>query len=196
MAEQRRIILAVTGAGGTRMAHYVLAALEADDRVGHVDLLVSLCGRKLVAHEFGGAEDGDMVQAVLGRQSGKVTAWDADDWHAPHTSGSHASWGMLVVPCSLGTMSRVSQGHSDSLIERAADVCLKQRRPLVLCVRDTPFNLIHMRNMTQVTEAGAVVYPMIPSFYTLPETVEQMYEQFTARLMDFVGLGQRAEVDA
>ncbi|MCI3270649.1 UbiX family flavin prenyltransferase [Streptomyces cylindrosporus] len=192
MAEQRNMILAVTGAGGTRMAHHVLAALEADEGVGHVDLLVSSCGRKLVAHEFGGAEDRDMVQAVLGRESGKVTAWDADDWAAPHTSGSHAVWGMLVVPCSLGTMSRVAQGHSDSLIERAADVCLKQRRPLVLCVRDTPFNLIHLRNMTQVTEAGAVVYPMIPSFYTLPETVEQMYEQFTARLMDFVGLGQQA----
>lgn len=76
------------------------------------------------------------------------------------------------------------------MIERAADVCLKERRQLVLCVRETPFSLIHLRNMTQVTEAGAVVYPMIPTYYNVPQTVEQMFEEFTARLMSFIGLQQ------
>ncbi|MFK0120429.1 UbiX family flavin prenyltransferase [Streptomyces sp. NPDC090994] len=190
MAEQRSITLAVTGAGGTRMARYVLAALERDERVAHVDLLVSPNGRKLVAHEFGSAEDGDMAQVLLGRTSPKVSAWDAGGWDGPHTSGSYPSWGMIVVPCSLGTVSRVAQGQSSSLIERAADVCLKERRPLVLCVRETPFNLVHLRNMTQATEAGAVVYPMIPTYYNLPGTVGEMFEEFTARLLGFAGLDQ------
>ncbi|MFE9686671.1 UbiX family flavin prenyltransferase [Streptomyces sp. NPDC006285] len=190
MAEQRTITLAVTGAGGTRMARHVLSALERDDRVAHVDLLVSPNGRKLVAHEFGGAKNDDPVATVLGRSSGKVSAWDSDSWEGPHTSGSYPSWGMIVVPCSSGALGRIAQGQSSALIERAADICLKERRPLVLCVRETPFNLIHLRNMTQVTEAGAVVYPMIPTYYNLPETVEQMFEEFAERLLGFVGLDQ------
>ncbi|MFF5563133.1 UbiX family flavin prenyltransferase [Streptomyces sp. NPDC012623] len=188
--EQRSITLAVTGAGGTRMARYVLAALDRDERVGHIDLLVSANGRKLIAHEFGGSERDDVVRAVLGRPSGKVYAWDPDGWAGPVSSGSYPSWGMIVVPCALGAVSRIAQGQASSLVERAADVCLKERRPLVLCVRETPFNLIHLRNMTQVTEAGAVVYPMIPTYYNIPETVEQMFEEFTARLLGFVGLEQ------
>ncbi|GGZ37923.1 UbiX family flavin prenyltransferase [Streptomyces poonensis] len=190
MTEQRTITLAVTGAGGTRMARHVLSALERDDRVAHVDLLVSPNGRKLVAHEFGGAEDGDPVTTLLGRPTGKVTVWDSDTWEGPHTSGSYPSWGMIVVPCSLGTVGRIAQGQATALIERAADICLKERRPLVLCVRETPFNLIHLRNMAQVTEAGGIVYPMIPTYYNLPETVEQMFEEFTERLLGFVGLDQ------
>ncbi|WP_371100454.1 UbiX family flavin prenyltransferase [Streptomyces sp. PU_AKi4] len=190
MAEQRTITLAVTGAGGTRMARHVLSALERDDRVVHVDLLVSPNGRKLVAHEFGSAEDADPVATLLGEPSAKVTAWNSDAWEGPHSSGSYPSWGMIVVPCSLGTVGRVAQGQSSALIERAADICLKERRPLVLCVRETPFNLIHLRNMTQVTEAGGTVYPMIPTYYNLPETVEQMFEEFTERLLGFVGLDQ------
>ncbi len=190
MAEQRTVTLGVTGAGGTRMARHVLSALERDERVAHVDLLVSPNGRKLVAHEFGGTEDGDPVATLLGRSSGKVTAWDSETWEGPHTSGSYPSWGMIVVPCSLGTVGRIAQGQSSALIERAADICLKERRPLVLCVRETPFNLIHLRNMSQVTEAGGIVYPMIPTYYNLPETVEQMFEEFTERLLGFVGLDQ------
>ncbi|GAA4800076.1 UbiX family flavin prenyltransferase [Streptomyces ziwulingensis] len=190
MAEQRNITVAVTGAGGTRMARHVLAALERDDRVAHVDLLVSPNGRRLLAHEFGGTADADVTRTLLGGDSAKVSAWDADAWEAPHTSGSHPGWGMIVVPCSLGTVSRVAQGQASSVIERAADICLKERRPLVLCVRETPFNLIHLRNMTQATEAGAVVYPMIPTYYNLPGTVAEMFEEFTARLLGFVGLDQ------
>jgi 4-hydroxy-3-polyprenylbenzoate decarboxylase len=97
---------------------------------------------------------------------------------------------MLVVPCSLGVVGRVAHGTANTLIERAADVTLKERRPLVLCVRETPFNLIHLRNMTQVTEAGGTVYPIIPTFYNLPSSVDQVYEEFTARLLGFLGLSQ------
>jgi flavin prenyltransferase len=193
MPEQRRVILAVTGAGGTRLAGRVLGALTAHDRVGHVDLLVSDNGRRLIAHELGGDEQDDPVEHLLGAPSPKVTVLHPEtDFAGPPSSGSYRTWGMLVLPCAVGVMGRIAQGQADTLVERAADVCLKERRPLVLCVRETPFNLIHLRNMTQVTEAGAVVYPMIPTYYNAPRTVEEMDEEFTARLLDFIGLDDGA----
>ncbi|WP_406349768.1 UbiX family flavin prenyltransferase [Streptomyces sp. NBC_00658] len=190
MTERRKLTMAVTGAGGTRMARYVLSALVKDDRVSHVDLLVSRTGRKLVAHEFGGPAEKDPVELLLGSRSEKVTAHDPEDLAGPLTSGSYPSWGMVIVPCALGVVGRIAQGQANTLIERAADVCLKERRQLVLCVRETPFNLIHLRNMTQVTEAGAVVYPMIPTYYNLPQSIEQMFDEYTARLLTFIGLDQ------
>lgn len=190
MAERRRITVAVTGAGGTRVARYVLSALVADERVTGVDLMVSEAGRKLIAHEFGGTATDDPVAGLLGGASEKVTTWDPDDLAGGPTSGTYPTWGMIAVPCSLGVVGRVAQGQAHTLIDRAADVCLKERRTVVLCVRETPFNLIHLRNMTQVTEAGAVVYPMIPTYYNAPQTVEQMHEEFTTRLLGFIGLDQ------
>ncbi|MER5392127.1 UbiX family flavin prenyltransferase [Saccharopolyspora sp. NPDC002686] len=193
MAEQRCITLAVTGAGGTRMARFVLEALVRDERVGRIDLLVSQAGRQLIAHETGRDPDGPAADLVLGgRPTGdKVIAWDPDDLAGGPTSGSYPSWGMLLVPCALGVAARIANGTANTLIERAADVTLKERRPLVLCVRETPFNLIHLRNLTQVTEAGAIVYPMIPTFYNIPRTVDDFYEEFTVRLLGFVGLPQQ-----
>ncbi|MFD7709143.1 UbiX family flavin prenyltransferase [Streptomyces sp. NPDC059785] len=189
MSEQRRVILAVTGAGGTRLAGRVLRALADDDRVGHVDLLVSANGRRLLAHEQGGDPADDPQRLLLGEPSPKVHALHPEkDFATSPASGSYRTWGMVVLPCAMGVMSRIAQGQSDTLVERAADVCLKERRPLVLCVRETPFNLIHLRNMTQVTEAGAVVYPMIPTYYNVPRTVEEMDEEFAARVLGFTGL--------
>ncbi|MFK0171645.1 UbiX family flavin prenyltransferase [Streptomyces sp. NPDC090306] len=189
MPEQRRVIMAVTGAGGTRLAGRVLADLTAHQQVAHVDLLVSANGRRLIAHELGGDEQDDPVERLLGAPSDKVTVLHPEsDFAGPPASGSYRSWGMIVLPCAMGVMSRIAQGQSDTLVERAADVCLKERRPLLLCVRETPFNLIHLRNMTQVTEAGAIVYPMIPTYYNTPRTVAEMDEEFAARLLSFVGL--------
>jgi flavin prenyltransferase len=190
MADQRNVTLAVTGAGGTRIARFVLESLVEDDRVGQVDLMVSAAGRKVIAHETGRNGVGDAVELLLGGPAQKVVAWDPEDLAGGPTSGSYPSWGMLVVPCALGVVGRVAQGTANTLIERAADVTLKERRPLLLCVRETPFNLIHLRNMTQVTEAGATVYPMIPTFYNVPNSVDQIYEEFTARLLGFIGLPQ------
>jgi 4-hydroxy-3-polyprenylbenzoate decarboxylase len=190
MADQRNVTLAVTGAGGTRIARFVLESLVKDDRVGQVDLMVSAAGRKVIAHETGRDAAGEVVKLLLGAPTQKVVAWDPEDLAGGPTSGSYPSWGMLVVPCALGVVGRVAQGTANTLIERAADVTLKERRPLLLCVRETPFNLIHLRNMTQVTEAGATVYPMIPTFYNVPNSVDQIYEEFTARLLGFIGLPQ------
>ena len=190
MADRRNVTLAVTGAGGTRIARFVLEALVNDDRVGRVGLMVSAAGRKLIAHETGRDGVGDAVELVLGGAAEKVLAWDPEDLAGGPTSGSYPSWGMLVVPCALGVVWRIAAGTANTLIERAADVTLKERRPLVLCVRETPFSLIHLRNMTQLTEAGATVYPMIPTFYNVPRSVDEVYEEFTARLLGFIGLPQ------
>ncbi|MEU4893355.1 UbiX family flavin prenyltransferase [Streptomyces sp. NPDC044780] len=192
MTERRNITLAVTGAGGTRMARFVLEALVKEDRVGQIDLMVSPAGRRLIAHETGRDASGPAPELVLGARpaADKVVDWDPEDLAGGPTSGSYPSWGMLVVPCALGVVGRIAHGTANTLIERAADVSLKERRPLVLCVRETPFNLIHLRNLTQVAEAGGTVYPMIPTYYNLPQTVDQFYEEFTARLLAFVGLPQ------
>lgn len=192
MGEAQNVTLAVTGAGGTRMSRFVLEALINDKRVSRVDLLVSQTGRKLIAFETGRDEGGDAAELVLGAPApiGKVVVWDPEDLAGGPTSGSYPCSRMLVVPCSLGLVGRIANGTANTLIERAADVMLKERRLLVLCVRETPFNLIHLRNMTQLTEAGATIYPMIPTFYNVPQTVDQFYEEFTARLLGFIGLPQ------
>jgi 4-hydroxy-3-polyprenylbenzoate decarboxylase len=190
MGDQRNVTLAVTGAGGTRMARCVLESLVKDDRIGQVDLMVSAAGRKVIAHETGRDAVGDAAELLLGGPVKKVVTWDPEDLAGGPTSGSYPSWGMLVVPCALGVVGRIAQGTADTLIERAADVALKERRALVLCVRETPFSLIHLRNMTQVTEAGGTVYPMIPTFYNVPRSVDEVYEEFTARLLGFIGLPQ------
>ncbi|MER6975656.1 UbiX family flavin prenyltransferase [Streptomyces carpinensis] len=191
MTERRNITLAVTGAGGTRMARFVLEALVKDERVAQVDLMVSQAGRQLIAHETGRDASGPAADLVLGAPAmDKVVAWDPEDLTGGPTSGSYPSWGMLVVPCALGVAGRIANGMANTLIERAADVMLKERRPLVLCVRETPFNLIHLRNLTQVAEAGGTVYPMIPTYYNIPQTVDQFYEEFTVRLLSFIGLPQ------
>lgn len=191
MAEQRNIAFAVTGAGGIRVAGRVLSALVADDRMGHIDLMVSANGRRFIAHECGMSDSEDPVLRLLGGPSDKVSVWDPDtDFSAPLSSGSHRFWGMIVLPCAMGAAARIAQGQANTLIERAADVCLKQRRQLILCVRETPFNLIHLCNMVQLTEAGAVAYPMIPTYYNAPQNIEQMDHEFVCRLLEFIGLEQ------
>ena len=195
MPDTRRIVVAVTGAGGTRLAGGFLKRLLADDRVAHVDLLVSANGRKLLAFEHGCAEDADPVDVLLGQPRGtssaKLALWDPEvDQAGPPSSGSYRFTDMIVLPCALGAAARIAHGTANTLVERSADVCLKERRRLVLCVRETPWNLIHLRNMVQLTEAGAVVYPMIPSYYNVPQNLQQMDDEFVLRLLGFLGLDQ------
>jgi 4-hydroxy-3-polyprenylbenzoate decarboxylase len=97
---------------------------------------------------------------------------------------------MIILPCSMGTLARIAHGFAGNLIDRAADVCLKEKRPLVLCIRETPLNRVHLRNMTWAAEAGATIYPMIPTFYNRPSTLPEMAHQFACRVLAFVGLEQ------
>jgi 4-hydroxy-3-polyprenylbenzoate decarboxylase len=196
MPEQRRVVVGVTGAGGTRLAGVLLNKLVADERVGHVDVMVSANGRKLVAFEHGADEGADAVSLLMGRQPDgtrpdKISVWDPEVEQAgPPSSGSYRFTDMIVLPCALGAAARIAHGTANTLLERAADVCLKERRRLVLCIRETPLNLIHLRNLVQLTEAGAVVYPMIPTYYNVPQNLQQMDEEFVLRLLGFIGLDQ------
>ena len=185
-------MVGVTGAGGTRLAGVLLNKLVDDARVGHVDVLVSPNGRKLIAFENGADAGADAVELLMGRTPPKkVSVYDPQtDQAGPPSSGSYRFTDMVVLPCALGAAARIAHGTADTLLERAADVCLKERRRLVLCVRETPLNLIHLRNLVQLTEAGAVVYPMIPTYYNVPKDLKQMDEEFVARLLGFLGLDQ------
>ncbi|MCW2888194.1 MAG: 3-octaprenyl-4-hydroxybenzoate carboxy-lyase [Streptosporangiaceae bacterium] len=190
MPEKRRITVAVTGAGGTGAAKRLLAALQDDDRVAHVDLLVSANGRKLAALEFGTQEDPESVARALGATSAKVLLLDPADLSGPVTSGSYPYDAMVILPCAVGVLGRIAQGLALDLIERAADVALKERRRLVLCLRETPLNLAHLRNMVAVTEAGAIVYPMIPTYYNVPETLGELQDELVERVLQLLGLAR------
>ena len=194
MPDLRRVVVAVTGAGGTRLAGVLLGKLVADPRVGHVDVMISENGRKLVAFENGADEGADAASLLLGSpvdKIEKVSVWNPEtDQAGPPSSGSYRFTDMVVLPCALGAAARIAHGTANTLLERAADVTLKERRRLVLCIRETPLNLIHLRNLVQLTEAGAVVYPMIPTYYNVPRTLQQMDEEFVLRLLGFLGLDQ------
>ena len=131
-----------------------------------------------------------MPERLLGAIPKKIIQHADADIGAPIASGSHPSDGMIVLPCSMGTLAAIAHGLANSLIARAADVTLKERRPLILCVRETPFNRIHLRNMTLAAEAGATIFPCIPAFYNHPAGAEEMARQFAYRVLAHVGLPQ------
>jgi len=176
----RRLIIAITGATG---AIYGVRLLETLRKLGGVEshLLISSAGWLNIQHELKlSREDvhplADVVHSVR-------------DVGASVASGSFSTDGMIVAPCSMKTLASVAHGLSDNLIARAADVTLKERRRLVLLVRETPFNLAHLRNMTAVTEMGGIVFPPLPAFYNQPATIDQMVDDTVARVLDLFALG-------
>lgn len=184
------ITLAVTGASGSVYAVEMLRALDADARVTHVNVVVSESALRVMAEELGISGRSQLVEKVLGRASAKVQVLAHNDIGANIASGSYPSDAMIVLPCSMGTLAGISAGLAANLIQRAADVMLKERRTLVLCVRETPFNRIHLRNMTVAAEAGAVIYPLIPTLYNRPQSTDEMARSFVQRVLGFVGLRQ------
>jgi len=130
------------------------------------------------------------VERLLGSKSSKIVQQSNDDIGANVASGSYPSDAMIVIPCSMGTLSRIASGNAEHLIERAADVCLKEKRPLVLCVRETPLNKIHIRNMYRAADAGATIFPLIPALYNRPDSIEAMARQFAYRVLQHIGLPQ------
>jgi 4-hydroxy-3-polyprenylbenzoate decarboxylase len=132
----------------------------------------------------------NLVGQLLGKSSRKIHAQSNSDIGANVASGSYPSDAMLVIPCSVGTLARIANGIASHLIERAADVTLKERRPLVLCVRETPLNKIHIRNMFRAADAGATVFPLIPAFYNRPATFDTMAREFAYRVLAHIGLPQ------
>lgn len=178
-----RIIVAITAASGAIYARQLLKALVESAEVECIALIYSTNARAVVAHE------GEEMPC-----SEKIEVFENDNMFASPASGS-ARWdAMVVVPSSVGTIGRVASGVSQTLIERAADVMLKERRRLIFVVRETPYSLIHLRNMTTLTEAGAVILPATPSFYSLPQSVESVCQTVTERITAMLGLsGERYE---
>ncbi|WP_290728461.1 MULTISPECIES: UbiX family flavin prenyltransferase [unclassified Fibrobacter] len=175
-----RYILGVTGASGaiyaTRTARYL-------KRLGHeVSLVVTAPGREVVEYE-GQKALFDLVDKTF----------DVDDFFAECASGSADYAGMAVVPCSMGTLGRIAAGTSDNLLVRSADVCLKERRPLVIVPREMPYNLIHIENMARVTRAGAIVVPASPQFYSSPASIEELVDTVVAKILKHLGAASGEE---
>jgi 4-hydroxy-3-polyprenylbenzoate decarboxylase len=194
MAEtQKQIVtVGVTGASGAILAQKLLALLEEDARVARVHLVVTEAGQRLFAEELG-LSAGDLKQLpnrILGRPTTKIEMLPNKDVGASIASGSYAVDSMVVIPCSMGTLGAIANGISDDLVARAADVMLKEGRKLVLCVRDTPFNRVHLENMLRAQQAGAVIMPVIPAFYDQPKTIDDLVMQYVYRVLAQVGLPQ------
>ena len=187
----RTLTVAATGASGSMFVKHLLDALDRDERVGTANPIFSDSGLRVMAEELGVGGRNEIVPKLLGRESKKIGQQNNDDIGANVASGSYPTDGMIVLPCSMGTLARIANGTADHLIERAADVCLKERRPLILCVRETPFNRIHLRNMTQASDAGATIFPVIPAFYNKPIDSTEMARQFVCRVLAHIGLPQR-----
>src|ERR1700689_1631523 len=184
------LTLAITGASGAILAREALRALEADKRVARVHFVASENSLRVVAEELGVSGRNDLLEKLLGSAPVKTVQHADTDIGAAIASGSHPSNGIIVLPCSMGTLATIAHGLANSLIARAADVTLKERRPLLLCVRETPFNRIHLRNMTLAAEAGATIFPVIPAFYNAPADSTEMARQFICRVLAHIGLPQ------
>lgn len=189
-AAPRNLTVAVTGASGSIFARHLLASLEQDDRVAIVNLILSESGLRVLAEELHLSGRNELITKLLDRPSQKIQQQNNDDIGANVASGSYPTDAMIVLPCSMGTLGRIANGTADRLIERAADVCLKEKRPLLLCVRETPFNRIHLRNMILAAEAGATIFPVIPAFYFQPTSTDEIAREFVNRVLAHVGLPQ------
>ena len=188
--EPRIVTLAITGASGSLYAVEALRRLAADERVKHVDLVTSDSALRVLAEELSLSGRNHLAEKILGSPCLKIQQHSDENIGANIASGSYPSDAIVILHCSMGTLASIAHGLASSLIARAADVTLKERRPLLLCVRETPFNLIHLRNMTLAAEAGATLFPVMPTLYNRPQTTSEMAGQFVDRVLAHLGLPQ------
>lgn len=184
------LTIAITGASGAVLGRELLRALEADDRVSRVHFVASENSLRVLAEELGISGRANLLEKLLGAPPTKTVQHSDSHIGAPIASGSHPSSGMIILPCSMRTLATIALGLADSLITRAADVTLKECRPLILCVRETPVNRIHLRNMTLAAEAGATIFPVIPAFYLKAADSTELARQFVFRVLAHAGLPQ------
>jgi len=190
-ATGKNLTVAMTGASGALFTATLLRLLQADDHVASVQFVASDHALRVAAEEIGITGRASLLESLLGdTPTTKIHLRRNDDIGAGIASGSYPSDGMIVLPCSMGTLASIANGLAQRLIERAADVTLKERRPLILCVRETPFNRIHLRNMTLAAEAGATIYPVIPALYFKPGSIDEVVHQFCCRVLAHIGLPQ------
>ena len=187
MAAGRPIVFAITGASGAPYAIRLLEQLITAKR--QVQLVISSHGLRLLETESGVGSEAELRERVgAAKWNEYVTVFDDADRGAAPASGSALNAGMVICPCSMGTLSAISIGASRSLVERAADVALKERRPLVLVPRESPLSAIHLENMLRVTRAGAVVLPAAPGFYHRPSSIDDLVDFVVARVLDHLGI--------
>ena len=193
LATQGKIItIGVTGASGAVLAQKTLALLDEDVRVSRIHLVVTETGQRLFSEELD-ITSGDLKklpQRLLGRSPKKIEVTPNKDVGAAIASGSYPVDAMVVIPCTMGALASIANGMSDDLVARAADVMLKEGRKLILCVRDTPFNRIHLQNMLHARQAGAVIMPVVPAFYFKPKSVDEIVTQYVCRVLAQAGLPQ------
>ncbi|MHC4923137.1 MAG: UbiX family flavin prenyltransferase [Planctomycetota bacterium] len=183
-----RWVVGLSGASGARYGITLVRALaEAGEDVA---LVVGRSASRVLAIEEGVDIDPSApdVEAIAPGMAERVTGYAIEDVAAPFSSGTHPVGGMIVVPCSMGTLGRIANGVSSNLLERAADVMLKERRKLILVPRETPLSLIHLRNLTSVTEAGAVVLPAAPGFYHRPKEIQDLVDHVVVKILDQLGV--------
>jgi flavin prenyltransferase len=184
------LTVATTGASGSIFLKHLLLATEHDSRVKTVNFIASDSGLRVMAEEIGVEGRSDLIRQIIGISSTKIQQQSNSDIGANVASGSYPCDAMIVIPCSVGTLARIANGIASRLIERAADVSLKERRPLVLCVRETPLNKIHIRNMSLAADAGATIFPLIPAFYNHPASLDVIAQEFANRVLSHIGLPQ------
>jgi 4-hydroxy-3-polyprenylbenzoate decarboxylase len=186
----RNITLAITGASGSIYAVQLLRAAVQDNRIAKINLVVSENALRVLAEELHLSGRNDLAEKLLGAPSSKIHHHADSNIGANIASGSYPTDAMIILPCSMGTLAHIANGLADNLIHRAADVCLKENRPLILCIRETPFNRIHLRNMQLASDAGATIFPAIPTLYNHPQTTEDMARNFVHRVLAHIGLPQ------
>ena len=186
----KNLTVATTGASGAVFLKQFLLAVDRDRRVQTVNFIASDSALRVMAEELGLRGRSQLVSQIIGKGSRKIHLQANADIGANVASGSYPADAMVVIPCSVGTLARIANGIASHLIERAADVCLKEKRPLVLCVRETPLNKIHIRNMFRAADAGATIFPLIPALYNRPSSLDEMAREFANRVLAHIGLPQ------
>jgi 4-hydroxy-3-polyprenylbenzoate decarboxylase len=199
----QNLTIATTGASGAIFLRHLLQVAERDHRVETVNFIASGSALRVMAEELSIHGRAGLVAQLLGEtppgksaarkskiKKCKIKEQSNADIGANVASGSYPADAMIVLPCSVGTLARIANGAASQLIERAADVCLKEKRPLVLCLRETPFNKIHIRNMYRAADAGATIFPLIPAFYYRPASLDDMAREFAYRVLAHLGLPQ------
>lgn len=187
----RRYVVGVTGASGSLCARSLLRALRLHPEVERLHVVLSRFSLQTLNVELGAraTDEAEGLSALLGgERDPKVLLHRADDMAAPISSGSYLTDGMVVVPCSGGTLGAIAGGVSSNLVHRAAEVALKERRPLILAFREAPLSLVHIENMRAAARAGAVIFPLAPAFYLKPRGTEEIVEHLTARILDLLRL--------
>jgi 4-hydroxy-3-polyprenylbenzoate decarboxylase len=187
----QNLTIATTGASGSIFLRHLLLAIDRDTRVQNANFIASDSALRVMAEELGLRGRNNLITQLLGHTSRKIHPQANADIGANVASGSYPADTMIVLPCSVGTLARIANGIASQLIERASDVSLKEKRPLILCVRETPLNKIHIRNMYRAADAGATIFPLIPVYYFRPATLDQMAHEFACRVLAHIGLPQK-----